>query len=145
MAFKAHVDFLKDDAHWRGEIGPAFTDEDWSAWFASYTSYMLQMAQIAADEKVELFIVGTELITTEGREADWRSLIAKIRAVTKDIKLVYGANWDPGPSNIAWWDALDLWGWTPITRWRPILIQVCQRWSLRGPIIQYRVSSPPRT
>jgi hypothetical protein len=115
IALKPHVDFLADDSHWRGEIGPAFTDADWRAWFASYTAYMLQMAQIAASENVELFIVGTELITTETREEEWRALIKVLRQAVSGAtvvapKFVYGANWSPGPTHVSWWDALDFVG-----------------------------------
>jgi hypothetical protein len=108
VAVKPHVDFLADDSHWRGEIGPNFSDADWVTWFASYTKFMLAMAQVAADENVELFIVGTELITTEPREADWRALIKQLRTAVKGTaQLVYGANWSPGPAHVPWWDALD--------------------------------------
>jgi hypothetical protein len=37
VALKPHVDFLNDESHWRGEIGPAFGDVEWASWFASYS------------------------------------------------------------------------------------------------------------
>ena len=108
VALKPHVDFLSDDAHWRGEIGPAFGEAEWAAWFASYTSYMQHMAELAKDQAVDLFVVDTELITTEAREAEWRTLIAALRNITgPDMPYVYGANWSPGPTNVGFWDALD--------------------------------------
>ena len=30
----------------------AFDDSDWSTWFSSYSEYMMQMASLAADEKI---------------------------------------------------------------------------------------------
>jgi hypothetical protein len=110
IALKPHVDFLNDDLHWRGEIGPSFSASDWVKWFDSYTVYMMHMAQFAAQEQVDLFVIGTELITTEPNEELWRSLISKIKSVTGKIPLVYAANWSPGPQNIKWWDVVDLIG-----------------------------------
>ena len=172
VVLKPHVDFENDDAHWRGEIGPSFSQAEWASWFGSYvrskqtntlplatenllentdgvlrptpeggrrrrrrggveaphqcslrrqpatflfmltgrsrddvivdryTAYILSMATLAESVQAELFVVGTELITTERYEAEWRALIAKIRNTTT-AKLVYGANWSPGRSNLA--------------------------------------------
>ena len=69
----------------------------------------LSMAALAESEHVELFIVGTELSTTEAQEDLWRALIARIRIATS-AKLVYGANWSPGPEHVKFWDALDFVG-----------------------------------
>jgi hypothetical protein len=66
------------------------------------------MAQLAKEEAVDLFVVGTELVTTETHEPEWRALITQLRAITgSSIPYVYGANWDPGPLQVKWWDALD--------------------------------------
>jgi hypothetical protein len=111
VALKPHVDFLNDEPHWRGEIGPAFGDAEWTSWFASYTTYMEHMAQIAKEEAVDLFVVGTELVTTETHEPEWRAVIARLRDITgSSIPFVYGANWSPGPLQVKWWDALDFIG-----------------------------------
>ena len=49
MALKPHVDLLDDAEHWRGEIGPHFSDAEWALWFASYSTYMQHMAQLAVE------------------------------------------------------------------------------------------------
>ena len=109
VALKPHVDFLADDAHWRGQIGPAFGDAEWAAWFASYGAYMLRMAALARAHAADLFVVGTELITTEPREAQWRSLLTALRAAAGPaVPFVYGANWSPGPAAVPFWDASEL-------------------------------------
>lgn len=107
VMLKPHVDLSDDDLHYRGEIGPSFTAEDWTAWFASYRAFILHYAAMAARTQCELFCVGCELGSSAFREADWRAIIAEIRAVYNG-PLIYADNlveWNPGA--IKWWDALD--------------------------------------
>jgi imidazolonepropionase-like amidohydrolase len=80
VMLKPHVDLWNDPDHWRGEIGPNFTTAQWSTWFASYTAMIAHYAQLAAEEGVEQFAVGTELNSTTAREAQWRAVIAAVRA-----------------------------------------------------------------
>lgn len=90
---------------WTGELDFE-KDGDWESWEESYEKYILLMAEIAAEEKVALFCIGTEFkIGVQKRERFWRDLIAKIRTVYSG-KLVYAANWDAYPL-IPFWDALD--------------------------------------
>ena len=87
-------------------IGKGFSDAMWAAWFASYAAYVLPLAQLAADESVEMFEVCSELdvaLTTRG--ADWRALIASVRAVYKG-PLFVAAN-SGTLSQIDFFDALD--------------------------------------
>jgi len=91
-------------AGWRGEI--AFASEaDWQAWFASYEAFIVHHAALAAEERVALLCVGVELDATRHREADWRRVVASVRARYKG-PLVYAANFGR-ERDIAWWDALD--------------------------------------
>jgi hypothetical protein len=96
---------------WRGAIEPP----NWDNWFASYSDYILHMARRAKHCKVDIFCVGSELLTTEPFTAEWTDLIAQVRGVfneapAKPIKLTYSANWDHydrargGPG---FWDKLD--------------------------------------
>ena len=80
VMLKPHVDLWNDPNHWRGEIGPNFTTAQWNTWFASYTAMITHYAQLAAEEGVEQFSVGTELNSTTGREAQWRAVIAAVGA-----------------------------------------------------------------
>jgi hypothetical protein len=109
VGLKPHVDFSDDPTHWRGEIGMYFDEDDWNAWFDSYSKYMQHMATLAATYGAEMLIIGTELTSTESRESDWRSIVHTVAKIYNG-DLVYGANWGVppnGPYAIKWWDAVD--------------------------------------
>ena len=57
-----------------------------------------------------MFIVGSELISTESQEQRWRELIRRVRGLYKGY-LSYSANWDHY-RQVKWWDALDIIGMT---------------------------------
>ena len=64
-------------------------------WFASYREFLLHYAAIARDERVELFVVGTELFSMAADPAharEWEGLIRDVRAVYPG-ELTYAANW----------------------------------------------------
>ena len=99
VILKPHVDLHGD--HDRGDISP----KDPAAWFASYSAMMMGYARLATESRVEMFSVGTELASTMGFEAEWRTLIASIRTVYSG-PLTYAANYDSVES-VRFWDALD--------------------------------------
>jgi hypothetical protein len=108
VMLKPHVDLANGPDHWRGNIGQGFSEADWTAWFTSYKDMIFHYAQLAQTHGVEQFCVGTELVSTEFRAADWRSIIAGVRKVFSG-PLTYAAN--PGDeSRISWWDKLDFIG-----------------------------------
>ena len=108
VMLKPHVDLANDPTHWRGNIGSVFSEADWTTWFISYKDMIFHYAQLAQTLGVEQFCVGTELVSTEGRAAQWRSVIAGVRAIFTG-PLTFAAN--PGDeSSITWWDALDFIG-----------------------------------
>ncbi len=86
---------------WRGVIDPP----DWDNWFFSYEMYMKQAARMAARCDVDIFCVGSELLSTEAKRDNWIKTIEAIREIYKG-KLTYSANWDhyTVPS---FWDQLD--------------------------------------
>lgn len=88
---------------WRGEI--AFeTEAEWARFFSSYQSWITTLARLCRD--ADAFSVGSELDrTVPGHEAEWRSIIAAVRAETP-AALTYGANWGDY-QNVPFWDALD--------------------------------------
>ena len=92
---------------WAADVA-MMTDADWAAWFESYGAYVLGQAAIAAEEGADALCVGVELQGTSGREAEWRALIAKVRAVYGG-PLTYAATWGEW-EHVAWWDALDVIG-----------------------------------
>jgi hypothetical protein len=85
------------------------SDADWRRWFRGYEGYVLPYARDAQAAGADLFCVGREMDSTVvAREADWRVLVARIRAEFKG-PLTYSANFDTWPA-IGFWDALDFIG-----------------------------------
>lgn len=107
---------------WRAHI--SFFDEEvpcepkWGNWFKSYTRFQLHYAEIAQREGADMFIAGCEMVMSEHREAEWRKLIA-------DIKAVYAGpvtyNTDKYQEhNVKWWDCVDVIcssGYYPLHDW----------------------------
>ncbi len=96
---------------WRGTLAPGDRDE----WWRSYQAFILHYAALAAATRVDLFSVGSELVSMEQDRARWRALIASVRA-TYGGQLTYSANWDHFEP-IAFWDALDVMG---VTAYQPL-------------------------
>jgi hypothetical protein len=107
VMLKPHVDLNSDLDHWRGNIGSGFRSEaEWQAWFASYQAVIIHYAALAQAQGVEQFSLGTELVGTSQREADWRQLIDAVREIYAG-SLVYASNHSGEEGRITWWDALD--------------------------------------
>ena len=84
-------------------------EADWRRWFESYSAYILPYAREAQAAGADMFSVGREMDSTVvQREADWRALVARIRAEFRG-PLTYSANFDTW-QGIAFWDALDFIG-----------------------------------
>jgi hypothetical protein len=80
--------------------------EGWRAWFASYRSFALHYAALAESVGADLYCIGAETRrATAGHEAEWRALIADVRAVYHG-PLTYAANWYEEAEEVAFWDAL---------------------------------------
>ncbi len=91
---------------WRSEIAMN-SEKDWTLWFENYSRFILHYAEIAETQGIPMFCVGTELMESAlQREADWRTLIAKVREVYSG-ELTYAANWYREYEEIQFWDALD--------------------------------------
>jgi len=108
VMLKPHVD-LNDESNgrWRGHIGTNFsTETEWNTWFASYRTFITHYAQLAQTYGADQFCIGTELLGTTHREADWRQIIADVRAVY-DGPIIYAALHSGEETDITWWDAVD--------------------------------------
>jgi hypothetical protein len=82
------------------------TDTAWAKWEAGYERYLLDMAQVAAETKVELLCFATEFnLAAKKRTFFWRQLIDKIRKIYSG-PITYSSNWDDY-QNIPFWDQLD--------------------------------------
>lgn len=91
---------------WRGKISP----DSWDDWWIEYEEYLLHYVWIAEATGVEVFMVGSELISTEKQTDRWRKLIARLRESYQGL-LSYSANWDHYRVP-QWWKDLDMIGMT---------------------------------
>jgi len=89
---------------WRGTINP----EDWSEWWASYRAMLYHYCWIAESAKVDLLVVGSELVSTESKAEQWRQTIDMVRQNFRGL-ITYSSNWDHY-DNIPFWEQLDLIG-----------------------------------
>lgn len=89
---------------WRGVINPP----SWDDWMVQYREFLLHFARIAATNNVEVFMVGSELISAEKNVhvEKWKELIREVRKAFPG-KLSYSSNWDHYKF-VEFWDDLDL-------------------------------------
>ncbi len=132
VLLKPQVDFSNDEAHWRGQI--AFeSEQDWHAWFASYREFILHYAKFAQENGVEEFSVGTELVGTSARTADWRAIIRAARQEYTGL-LTYSANHSGEEVQVQFWNELDFIGinvFYHLTNYRtPSMEQILEGWQL---------------
>lgn len=79
-------------------------EEQWQAFEAAYREYILLYADIAEQEKVELFCIGTELYGfVNARPEFWKKLISELRERYSG-KLTYAENWDKVDQTKIWED-----------------------------------------
>ncbi len=74
---------------WRGKISPP----RWNPWWQSYEKTILHFAKIAQQANVDLFCIGSELLSTEQQTSRWQNLITQVRQQFHG-QLVYSTNWD---------------------------------------------------
>ena len=96
------------EGEWRGRISPA--NANWQDWWEDYGNYIMHYARLAQLEKAEVFMIGSELISTESQTDRWQELIRRVRKAYKG-RVSYSANWDHYTS-IKWWQDLDIIGMT---------------------------------
>lgn len=93
---------------WRSQIDYADVKKR-AQWFGGYAKFILEQAQIARDEKVDVFAVGVELEALTRHEAEWRALIRAVKSTGLKSALTYECEaWNA--ANIRFWDALDFVG-----------------------------------
>ena len=124
---------------WRGKIAPS----SWEAWFAQYSRFILHFARLAERGEVEVYLVGSELVSTEKHTARWRRLIGEVRGVYSG-RLGYSANWDHY-RGIQFWPDLDLIGLTtyynlnPSEKAEPTVADLRAAWgTIRDEILTWR-------
>ncbi|MGA3343824.1 MAG: hypothetical protein ABSC76_03050 [Terracidiphilus sp.] len=142
VALKPHVDSF--DGTWRGEFAPPSNDTPteaaaWAtAWFASYQTFILHYAAIAAENNVDTFVIGCELRELSGSayESYWDNIIAQIRTSYPSLTLTYAANAtsvDDEFTSVSFWDKLDMIGvdgYFPLTNHAdPTVAQLVNAWT----------------
>ena len=136
---KPHVWLTEARGKWRADIAMN-NDDDWRRWFADYRRFILHYARLAERLGIEGLAVGTELHgTISVRPADWRRLIAEVRAVYGG-KLTYSANWYREFEEVAFWGDLDYIGiqaYFPLTdKQRPTVEELIAGWQRHLPAIE---------
>ncbi len=74
---------------WRGKINP----EHWDPWWRSYEQMIDYFLGVANETGVDIFCVGSELLSTERQNQRWAQLIARVRSRFPGA-LTYSTNWD---------------------------------------------------
>jgi len=120
---------------WRGKITP----DPWNDWWREYSLFLLHYARLAGQTGVDVFSVGSELISTETQTDRWKRLIAEVRKVYPG-RLTYSANWDHYKVPQFWGD-LDMIGMTSyftlgegtqpcledmLAKWKPIKSEILE-------------------
>jgi len=140
VMLKPLVNLPPGSPNWRGQI---VGSEEWFTGVQGYGAFINHWAQIAQEEDVDLFCVGTELVATASEEARWRTAIAGVEALYSG-PLVYAANHGGSGSatqaNIVWWDALDYIGldaYYPLTGSAdPSVADLRTAWATRATMIE---------
>lgn len=94
---------------WAGTVAMT-SEDDWHHWFANYRDALDRIARVAADEKAEALVIGTELSGTQQR-AEWNDLIAAERARYSG-PLLYMAHNVEEAERVPFWNRLDAIGVT---------------------------------
>lgn len=82
------------------------SSKEWDQFKESYRTFILHFAQVAADSKIPMFCIGTEMQSVVAHDSEyWVELIHEIRQFYKG-KLTYAENWDQY-QNVPFWRALD--------------------------------------
>ena len=127
---------------WGGEFTGEImmtTEEDWKALETSYTSFILEYADLAEKVNAEIFCIGTELeLFVKFRPVYWYQLIEKIKTIYKG-KLTYAANWNEF-AKTPFWDQLDYIGidaYFPLSDKKTPSYEDClEGWKSHKPIIE---------
>lgn len=114
VMLKPQLDLLDSSGgEWRGSI-EFDIEEDWQAWFYSYTNFMVHYAKLAQEQGVGMICIGTELTAAATVRPDlWKDKVIKSVREVYDGPLTYAANWYDEYLDIQFWDALDYVGIDP--------------------------------
>ncbi len=107
----------------------ADNEEAWQELEQSYTKYILYFAELAEEENVAIFCIGTELEGfIDNRPDYWKLLIDDIKKIYKG-KLTYAANWNEY-NRTPFWDQLDYVGidaYFPVSDLQTPTLEACRK------------------
>ncbi|MBN4077007.1 hypothetical protein JYT48_01905 [Mariprofundus ferrooxydans] len=81
------------------------SQQGWNQWFESYQQHIVRFARFAAQNKVQAFVIGTELSKASGF-VDWPGLIRQVRSVFPG-QITYAAHNIDGLRAFPFWNELD--------------------------------------
>jgi len=119
------------NSEWRGRIVPE--NHDWDGWFRRYRDFIVHFARIADLHRVDLLMIGSELVKTETYTERWLRIIEDVRQNFRG-KLGYSANWDHyQTTKIGFWSRLDVVGMTSYyelaRKANPLPSEIDQHWA----------------
>ena len=122
---------------WRGTLKP----KEPMRWWSSYFRFILHYARLAHESSVDIFCIGSDLASMEGKVHRWRALSTQVRAVYSGA-LIYSANWDHYES-VNFWDSVDYMGVTGYHRltnsYTPSLDELIDAWQrIRVGLLDWR-------
>lgn len=94
---------------WRLQGKPAMARAEALEWLKEYKPYIEHYSRFAEKIHADTFCIGTELRALTQQEAEWRDIIAAVRAVYRG-PITYAANHGEEFETIKFWDAVDFVG-----------------------------------
>ncbi|MBK7928316.1 MAG: hypothetical protein IPJ98_12730 [Bryobacterales bacterium] len=91
---------------WRPQGDQPLTGQQRELWFREYGVFVEHYARMAKRIHADTFCIGVEFGPLTEDEAQWRALVARVRAIYAG-PLVYAANFGKEFESIRFWDALD--------------------------------------
>jgi hypothetical protein len=128
-----------EEGKWRSDIYPT-NGKNWKKWQASYRDYILDYANIAEKNNVELYCIGAEFTRlTKEKPEFWRELIQDVRGIYSG-QITYAANWYDEYDSIEFWKELDYIGiqaYFPLSKVKkPSVKQISDGWNKYLPKIE---------
>jgi len=87
---------------WRGNLNPS----NKAAFFASYTAFIGQFAELAREFDIRRLIIGSELSSLDTDRAPWAEIIRGVRRIAPRTRIIYSANWDHY-AQVPFWNLVD--------------------------------------
>ena len=125
---------------WRGKISPEY----WDNWWDSYHRMTDYFLDIANESHVDIYVVGSELLSTEKQIARWEAVIKRAREKFSG-RLAYSTNWDHFHVPTLWkqLDVIGISGYWDLTTKaddadRPTDAELAERWAdIRKKVIDF--------